>query len=319
VNSEGEAIIERLRPTMYFVGVTTGGSSINDVFPRWADILGLKGAQLLGVDLPIHAPPEEYRRVVRQIREDPLSLGALVTTHKLDLLRAAHDLFDELDRYAQLCNEVSGISKREGRVRGHAKDPITSGIALEEIIEPGHWASTGGEVMCLGAGGAGVAITTYFATRHPREDRPPRMTLIDIEPSRLENVRALLDRIPDPGMQVELVLNAEAQENDRRMGALPAGSLVINATGMGKDIPGSPTTVEAIFPEEGIAWELNYRGELDFLRQARAQVPRRNLRVHDGWHYFVVGWAEIIAEVFDVKLTPQILEHLEAAAEAARP
>jgi shikimate dehydrogenase len=267
VNSEGEAIIERLRPTMYFVGVTTGGSSINDVFPRWADILGLKGAQLLGVDLPIHAPPEEYRRVVRQIREDPLS----------------------------------------------------SGIALEEIIEPGHWASTGGEVMCLGAGGAGVAITTYFATRHPREDRPPRMTLIDIEPSRLENVRALLDRIPDPGMQVELVLNAEAQENDRRMGALPAGSLVINATGMGKDIPGSPTTVEAIFPEEGIAWELNYRGELDFLRQARAQVPRRNLRVHDGWHYFVVGWAEIIAEVFDVKLTPQILEHLEAAAEAARP
>ncbi len=319
MNGEGEAIIERVRPTMYFVGVTTGASSINDVFPRWADMLGLQGAQLLGVDLPIHAPSEDYRRVVRQIRDDPLSLGALVTTHKLDLLQAARDLFDDLDHYAQLCNEVSGISKREGRVRGHAKDPITSGMALEEILGPGHWASTGAEVMCLGAGGAGVAITTYFATRHPREDRPARMTLIDIEPARLENARGLLDRIPDSGMQVALVLNAEPQENDCRMGALPAGSLVINATGMGKDIPGSPITDEGILPQDGIAWELNYRGELDFLRQARAQMRRRNLHVYDGWHYFVVGWAEIIAKVFDVKLTPQILEHLKAAAEAARP
>lgn len=304
---------------MYFVGVTTRGSSINDVFPPWADILGLKDAQLLGVDLPIHSPAEGYRQVVRQIKRDPLSLGALVTTHKLDLLQAAGDLFDELDHYAQLCNEVSGISKREGRVRGHAKDPITSGMAMHEIIAPGHWASTCAQVMCLGAGGAGVAIATYFTTRHPREDRPPRMTLIDIEPTRLENVRALLDRIPDPGMRVELVLIADARENDRRMGALPAGSLVINATGMGKDIPGSPITDAGIFPQNGIAWELNYRGELDFLRQARAQIPERNLRVHDGWHYFVVGWAEIIAEVFDVGLTSETLEHLEVAAEAARP
>jgi shikimate dehydrogenase len=319
VNSEGGVIVQRTRPTMYFIGVTTGGSSINSVFPIWADILDLQGAQLVGVDLPIHAPARAYRRVVMQIRQDPLSLGALVTTHKLDLLRAAHDLFDELDRYARLCNEVSGISKRDGRVRAHAKDPITSGMALQKIVEPGHWASSSGEVMCIGAGGAGVAITTYFTTRHPRDDRPRRLLLVDREPSRLQNLRALLDRIGDPAIQVEPLLNADAQENNRLMGKLPPGSLVINATGMGKDIPGSPITDEGVFPQAGIAWELNYRGELDFLRQARAQREKRGLSVHDGWHYFVVGWAEIIADVFDVGLTPEILERLEAAAEEARP
>jgi shikimate 5-dehydrogenase len=303
---------------MYFVGVTTGGSSINQVFPLWSDILALEDAQLIGVDLPLHAPPEAYRRVVRQIREDPLSLGALVTTHKLDLLEAAGDLFDELDRYARLCKEVSGISKKDGRVRGHAKDPITSGMALGEIVEPGHWASTGAELLCLGAGGAGVAITTYFTTRHPPEDRPRRLLLIDIDPSRLQKLQALLDRIEDPRTRVDTLLNADPRENDRLMAELPPGSMVINATGMGKDVPGSPITEHGRFPEAGIAWELNYRGELDFLRQAQTQSESLHLQVHDGWYYFVVGWAEIIAEVFQLHLTLETLARLEAAAEVAR-
>ena len=34
----------RTRPTMYFVGVTTGKSSIRKVFPKWAEILGLSAA-----------------------------------------------------------------------------------------------------------------------------------------------------------------------------------------------------------------------------------------------------------------------------------
>ena len=118
------------RPTMYFIGVTTGQSSIMRVFPRWAEALGLD-AVLVGIDLEIHARPEEYRRVVEFLRTDPLSLGALVTTHKIDLLAAARDLFDELDPYARLLGEVSSISKQDGRLWGHAKDPITSGLAVE--------------------------------------------------------------------------------------------------------------------------------------------------------------------------------------------
>ena len=91
-------------PTMYFIGVTTGKSSIMNVFPRWAEALGIDAVPpaagdtvLKGIDLEIHGPPEDYRHVVEFIKNDPLSLGALVTTHKIDLLTAARDGFDELD------------------------------------------------------------------------------------------------------------------------------------------------------------------------------------------------------------------------------
>ena len=87
------------RPTMYFVGVTTGKSSTMNVFPRWVEALGCD-AILKGIDVAIHADPDDYRRVVEFIKSDPLSLGALVTTHKIDLLTAARNLFEELDQYA---------------------------------------------------------------------------------------------------------------------------------------------------------------------------------------------------------------------------
>jgi shikimate 5-dehydrogenase len=77
---------------------------------------------------------------------------------------------------------------------------------------------------------------------------------------------------------------------------------VINATGLGKDAPGSPITGRAPFPPDGLAWELNYRGDLLFLDQARAAAARQRLTVEDGWVYFLHGWTRVIAEVFDVDI-----------------
>ena len=57
-----------------------------------------------------------------------------------------------------------------------------------------------------------------------------------------------------------------------------------------------------LVPENGIAWDLNYRGELIFLDQARAQEKARNLRVEDGWVYFIHGWTQVIAEVFHIDI-----------------
>ena len=104
------------KPTFYFIGVTTGQSSIMRVFPEWADFLGLGDCTLQGVDFRPHDVPDSYRKAVQFIKEDPLSLGALVTTHKIDFLSASRDLFDELDYYAQLIGEISCISKHEGKV-----------------------------------------------------------------------------------------------------------------------------------------------------------------------------------------------------------
>jgi shikimate dehydrogenase len=277
---------------MEFVGVTTGASSINRLFPLWADELGLGGAQLVGRDLPLRAPREEYRAAVEQIRDDEATLGALVTTHKLAVLESARDLFDELNPYAERLGEVSSISKRDGRLRGHALDPITAGHALEHI---GPFA---GDVLCLGAGGAGAAIVLHLLASGKR------IAVTDTDPARLAEVAALGDVAAHPADQVRGLLEA-----------LPPGSLVINATGLGKDRPGSPLPDGARFPDEAVVWELNYRGELGFLHQARAQS---GLRVHDGWLYFLYGWAHVIGEVFALDITPERFARLRAIADAQR-
>ncbi len=304
-------------PTLYFVGVTTAQSSIMKVFPKWSDILGL-GAEIVGYDAPIHAPDEVYRAIVRHIKEDPLSMGALVTTHKIDLLEATRDLFDYLDPYARLCGEISCISKRDGQLRGHAKDPITSGLAWQAFVRPGHWGRTGGHVLCLGAGGSAVAISVYVAGLPDPADRPRKFIAVNRTRPRLEMLRQLNQKL-DTDIEFEYILNEDPARNDALMAALPPGSMVINATGMGKDRPGSPITDDGVFPLHGLAWELNYRGELDFLRQAERQAASRDLTIEDGWVYFLHGWTQVIAEVFAIDLTPELFARLEEAASELHP
>jgi shikimate dehydrogenase len=100
---------------------------------------------------------------------------------------------------------------------------------------------------------------------------------------------------------------------------MPPRSLVVNATGMGKDLPGSPLGPDARLPEQAVVWELNYRGELDFLRQARAQAAERRLTVEDGWTYFIHGWTAVIEEVFERPISEAELEVLAGEAAFARP
>jgi shikimate 5-dehydrogenase len=301
---------------MIFIGVTTGSSAMMHVFPRWSEVLGL-GAQLLGYDAPLHAPAETYRAIVEHIKRDPHIHGALVTTHKIDLLAACRDLFDELDPYAQLTGEISSISKRDGRLIGHAKDPISSGLAWEAFVPPDHFATRHADVLCLGAGGAASAISLYAANAAAERGKPRRFVVVDINEERLAHMREMHAHLPQ-GIQFEYVLNGDARVNDTLMARLPAGSLVINATGMGKDRPGSPLSDVGMFPQDGLVWELNYRGELTFLQQARAQAEARTLTIEDGWVYFLHGWSQVVAEVFDVALTPAVFARLDAATSSIR-
>lgn len=290
-----------------FVGVTTGSSAINAIFPRWRDALGLDGeAEIHGVDLPPGAPADEYRRVVEWMRDDPEVLGALVTTHKLDLLRSARDLFDELDPHAELLHEVSCVKTADGRVAGWARDPVTAALALDDLLGDRRL----GDVLCMGSGGAAAAISLVLFERGAR-----RLILTDRDPDRLRHARALHERVPHEGTAVEYVEVADAAEHDRLLAGLAPGALVVNATGLGKDRPGSPLTDAATWPADALAWELNYRGELVFLDQARAA----GVRAEDGWRYFIFGWTAVMEIVFDRPIAAQEIERLSEAAAFARP
>jgi hypothetical protein len=49
MTEQQQALHTRTVPTMYFIGVTTGQSSIMKVFPKWSGVLGL-GAEIVGYD-----------------------------------------------------------------------------------------------------------------------------------------------------------------------------------------------------------------------------------------------------------------------------
>ena len=311
-------LITQPRPTMYFLGVTTAQSSSRKLFPLWADRLGLRGSQLVGVDLPIHGPPALYRQAIDQIKEDPLSLGATITTHKITTLQAAGDLFDELTDEAATCREVSCVYKRGSRLIGDTTDLVVAGKAMAHFLGNGYWQKHHADVMCIGAGGTGVALTIYFVRHASAQDRPRRMVIIDRDPSKLANLQTIVSRLPNAGMVVEFMHNAAPTVNDHVMATLPPHSMVVNATGMGKDLPGSPITPAGVFPQDGVAWELNYRGDLDFFHQARAQSSSRRLHVEDGWWWFLLGWTTNIGLIFDVEVTPAQFEQMAQAASALR-
>jgi shikimate dehydrogenase len=311
-------VVAKLQPTFYFIGVTTTKSAIMKIFPLWTQELGRPEVVIEGVDLKLNDTVEAYRQAVTQIKYDPNSLGGLVTAHKINLYDAAHDLIDYLDPYAQICGEVSSISKRNGALEGHAKDPISAGLSLDAVLGEDYFGRTGGEVLSFGPGGSTTAIALHLINKTNAKDRPRRFVVVGNRAPSLHRLERTL-----AGQKTDIVfayvLNDNPQHNDAMLEQMPPASIVINATGMGKDLPGSPITDHGIFPENSIAWELNYRGELDFMHQAKAQSKTRQVRVEDGWLYFLHGWTQVIGQVYHQEISGDLFNRLASiAGEIAR-
>jgi shikimate dehydrogenase len=300
---------------MGFVGVSTGHSSIREVFPAWADTLHLPTRTLIGHDIPLGAAAPVYRSLVQQISQDHLHRGALVTTHKVSVYDAAKDQFDELDDLAVVFGEISSIYKRGSQLCGSAKDPITVRLALEELVPDGHFTATGAEVLCLGSGGSGRALSHQLGVR---SDRPARVTCTARSEVKLTHLRDLHERAGLSTSLFRYVVAPNTHDTDALVAALPPGSLVVNATGLGKDRPGSPLSDQVAFPERGLIWDFNYRGSLEFLRQAQRQQHDKDLVVEDGWRYFIHGWTQVIADVFHILMPPETVGELGRVAAAVR-
>ncbi len=287
--------------------------SIMKLFPLWMEALGYSDIKIYPCDLKIHDEPANYRQAVAQIKYDESCYGALVTTHKMDLYSAAKDMFDYFDPYALLLDEISCISKNNGRLEGHAKDPLSSGASHDHFIEKDYYKKTGADVLIFGAGGSSIATILHLINKKDKDDRPEKIIVINRSQPRLDHLYQVLKKVKTD-MKIELICNSDPKQNDKVMESLPKYSLVINATGMGKDTPGSPITDAGLFPENGWAWEFNYRGELDFMHQAERQKKSRGLKVEDGWIYFIHGWTQVIFQVLHIEMTNEIFDNLEKIA-----
>jgi shikimate dehydrogenase len=297
-------------PTFYFVGVSTSGSLSMKLFPKWLESIGLPKTVIHGHDIEVRGEARKYREIVRHIKEEPRALGGLVTTHKIDIVSSAGDLFDFMDTYARILGEISCISKRDGMLKGYAKDPIASGWALEAFLPRSYWVRhPEAQAFIIGAGGSGIALSAYLMRKEHGDNIPRKIIISNRRAGPLQHCKEVHDKI-EATAEVDYVPLGPDRTNDHILAGLPPGSLVVNATGMGKDVPGSPLSDRSPFPQQSYVWEFNYRGSLEFLRQAERQSTARKLVVEDGLNYFVYGWALAIGEVFNRELGPEDLARL---------
>lgn len=288
---------------VWFVGVKTAGSLIHRALPLWRELLPAP-CEVRGVDLEPGSPDARYVELLEELRSAPANVaGAVVSVHKVGLFEAGHQLFADLDPIARACEEMNAVRRAGSDLHGYARDPISVGRVVDRI-----WPRREGEVICIGAGGTARALIYHLLAIR---GEPVRVVCADRSEAALgETVRLS----PRP-----IVPRAGDGPWDELITAAPPGSLIVNATGLGKDRTGSPITDRARFPERAIIWELNYRGELHFLDRARAQAAEDALEVHDGWRLFCHGWAAALGAVLELDDDPELGERFAAAAAEIRP
>lgn len=286
---------------MLFVGRDTAGSGVHTAFPVWARALGLGNVVLRGVDVHADADRQVWRDLVVAMRDNPRVRGAVVTDHKLRLYRACADLVDVQEPTVGLMAEINSLRVDDGRVFAFARDVL----ALHTVLGHAPLPAAPPAVVCLGAGGAATALLLATALDVPTttasgEPTPavaaPALTFVDRDPEALDALRQVLGRLPVEAAGVRLLTAPTPQACAEVVAAAPAGTLVVNATGLGKVGPESPLPDGAAFPPAAVAWDFNYRGPLTFLAQARAA----GVAAVDGRDYFLAGWACALGGVFDL-------------------
>lgn len=309
----------------YFIGVTTKQSAITHILPMWSQALGIE-LDLTGIDLPINAAAAQYQRAILDIKNNSKALGAVITTHKLKIFEHGAHLFDDLDELTRLLKEICVITKQGSHLVGLASpDCLSSTFSLKNMLAKNHWRKYSSNVLCFGAGGVARSIVLSllydFESNAPLSHRcytaPKKILLVDNDQQQLKAISSLLDPLKE-STEIEYIHQTNAIDNDLLLANLPIGSLIINATGMGKDIPGSPLTDQAPFPPQSVVWDLNYRGERSFLQQAKSKELKLELKIHDGWLCFLHGWTQAISLALGTTFSDQQSLQLAKIAEEFR-
>lgn len=284
-----------------FVGVTTGSSLVHRAVPIWQSVLGMS-LRLRGADIDLGSDDDSYVTLLDELTSDDAVAGAVVTAHKVRMFQVCRDRFAYLDARAVACEEINAIRQSGAGLYGWARDPVSVGRVVDRI-----WPDAEGQVVCLGAGGTALALAHHLSTTRAA------VRFVCADPDAVAVERLVRQA------RGSVVVHLGDGPWDDLVGSAPPGSLVVNATGMGKDRPGSPITSRARFPPQTVVWELNYRGELQFLAQARLQAGSSRLQIHDGWQLFCHGWAAALTPILNLPDEETLGDKFAEAARSLRP
>ena len=94
-----------------------------------------RDAVIKGIDFPLHAEPAAYREAVGFIEDATRCRSARSSRRTRSTCSALATTFSmSIDPHAALMDETSCLSKRDGKLVCHAKDPISSGLALDGFL-----------------------------------------------------------------------------------------------------------------------------------------------------------------------------------------
>lgn len=301
--------------SVYFLGLTTRSSAAHRVFPGWVKAIDW-AAVLVGVDVPPQSGRDRYVDFLKHMRCDPFCSGAQVTSHKVRLYDLVADEFEELDPDVIALGEVGGISVRGNKLAAFSPDMLALGDELETILGQQSHQPTRREVVILGGGGAGRAVVLAIARRGIGSASKVTITEkdVDLKADLEQRLKTLLSGYDWLDYEVR-----DASDNDDIVVRTAPGSLIVNATGMGKDTRGSPVAASTPLPIGSIAWDLNYRGALDFLTFARTQCTARGVMAIDGWDYFLRNWFACLTRIAGREPSASQFERFRSASRILRP
>ena len=87
---------------------------------------------------------------------------------------------------------------------------------------------------------------------------------------------------------------------------------------MGKDRPGSPISADATVSTERHRLGVQLPRAAGFPAAGTPAAVERQLHVEDGWRYFIHGWTQVIAEVFDIDMPRRTVDELGHVAASLR-
>lgn len=290
------------RQRFLFLGVSTGESAVNRVFDAWCGALGVDW-MLEGRDLPLASEGPDYRQFLEDLRDDSY-VGALVTSHKARLYDSCWAEFDLLEPAAFSLGEVGLVRKQPAGLVAGVSDISSGGYILRSLVDRTA-GDTPSEALVIGAGGAGLAAAWNLSVESVGDFTT--ITIAERSSERVKIVRDVVSRWP-ARIKPAVVHVPDGPSCSQLVQGLRPASLIVNASGVGKDLPGSPCSDDVQFPVGAFVWEFNYRGPLDFLRRAQSQAQRSQLVVEDGLLYFAAGWSFVLTRVAGIPWRPQLVK-----------
>jgi len=289
------------RRWMLFIGIDTAGSLAAKSFSAWMKVFDAD-CELVCLNLPRDAADADYLSLLARMRGTSGCVGMQVTNHKVRLYSAARLSFDQCSADVQTLEEVGGVVVSGRRLMAVSPDAAAFRGELIQHLSRGLAAV---DIVLLGGGGAARAVV-LVASALPNVRR---IAVTELDPRRRCDLQRWVDRVEAHGVPDRIQVRS-ADANDELASTAAEGSVIVNSSGMGKDVPGSPLSGAVTFPRRAVVWDLNYRGELAFLGQAQAQAQSRELHVVDGFGLFIRNWTWLLESVLDKKLDDQTKETL---------